>query len=220
MDNDKAQSSAFNGDGNTITRCSLSNCTINNSCVKRSTLSDCVLSKVEDVSRVTAQKSQFYDAALAERSAITNSTIQTQSSVDRSTIGQSVIQDKSAVKRSTVTGTMVSNSQLQRTTLTNCVVTECIIERCDFQGLVLKYGNWKRNELVGKIGNQDPIFIRNYGSKAGQSAPVLVGSIISELDSENHPRQDICLPSYHVESDAGGNSPGDSGLDLPPPYRP
>lgn len=49
---------------------------------------------------------------------------------------------------------------------------------------------------------------------------MLVGSTISELDPESHPRQDICLPSYHVELDASGNSPGDSGLDLPPPYRP
>lgn len=220
MNSDIAQPSALNGDGNTITRCSLSNCTISNSCVKRSTLSDCVLSKVEDVSRTTAQKSQFHDAALAERSAITNSTIQTQSSVNRSTIGQSVIQDKSAVKRSTVTGTMVSNSQLQRATLTNCVVTECIIERSDFQGLVLKYGIWKRNELVGKIGNQDPIFIRNFGSKSGQSASVVIGSTISELGSESQPRQDICLPSYHVELNASRNNPGDSGFDLPPPYKP
>lgn len=169
MGNDKAQASALNGDGNTITRCDLSNCTINNSCVKRSTLTDCVISKTEDMSRITAQKSQFHDAALAERSDITNSTIQTRSSVHRSTIGQSVIQDNSAVNRSTVTGTTVSRGQVHRATLTNCVVTECVIERSDFQGLVLKYGIWRRNKLVGKTGHQDPIFIRNYGSGAGVS---------------------------------------------------
>ncbi|KGO70254.1 hypothetical protein PITC_020730 [Penicillium italicum] len=220
MDNNKPQTSALNGDGNTITRCSLNNCTITNSCVNRSTLSDCVLSKMEEVSRITAQKSQFHDAALAERSEITNSTIQTQSSVQRSSIVQSVIEDKSLVKRSTVTGTTVSHSELQRATLTNCVVTECVIERCDFQGLVLKYGIWKRNELVGKTGNRDPIFIRNYGSKAGQSASVLVGSTISGLDPNIIARQDVCPPRYHVDSDALGDIPGDSGLDLPPPYRP
>ena len=169
MDNDKAQASALSGDGNTVTRCDLNNCTVTNSCVNRSALSDCVLSKTEDVNRITAQKSQFHDAALVERSNITNSTIQSQSSVDRSTIGQSVIQDQSAVKRSAVTGTTVSRSQIQRASLTNCVVAECVIERSGFQGLVLKYGIWKRNELVGKTGNHDPVVIRNYGSGAGVS---------------------------------------------------
>lgn len=167
MDSDKAQASAPSGDGNTITRCIINNCTITNSCVNRSTLSDCVLSKTEDVSRSTGQKSQFHDAASVERSDIINSTLQSQSSVHRSTVGQSVIQDQSAVKRSVVTGTTVSRSQIERATLTNCVVAECVIERSDFQGLVLKYGIWKRNELVGKTGDHDPIVIRNHGSDSG-----------------------------------------------------
>ncbi|KGO46226.1 hypothetical protein PEXP_098380 [Penicillium expansum] len=220
MDNNNLQTSTLNGDGNTITRSSLTNCTINNSSVKRSTLSDCVLSKMEDVSRIAAQKSHFHDAALVERSDITNSTIQTQSSVQQSSIIQSIIQNKSTVKRSAVTDTTVSNSQLQRATLTNCVVTECVIERCDFQGLVLKYGVWKRNELVGRTGNRDPIFIRNYGSKDGQSASGLVRSTISGLDPSLLARQDVCPPRYHVNSDAGGDILVDSGLDLPPSYTP
>ncbi|KAJ5520980.1 hypothetical protein N7463_001433 [Penicillium fimorum] len=219
MDNDNAQTSTFNGDGNTITRSCLTNCTINNSCVKRSTLSDCVLSKVEEVSRITAQKSQFHDAAIVERSDITESTIQTQSSVCRSTIARSVFQDKSTVKRSTVTGTTVSNSQLERSTLTNCVITECTIERCDFQGLVLKYGIWKRNELVGKTGNHNPIFIRNHGPRAGQSASVAVGSSIPGLDPKSHARQGDPPPNYDDDSHTSGDSGVDCG-DLPPPYKP
>ncbi|OQE36942.1 hypothetical protein PENCOP_c011G07916 [Penicillium coprophilum] len=218
MDNDNAPS-PFNGHGNTITRSCLNNCTINNSHVKRSTLSDCVVSKVEDLSRITAQKSQFHEAATVERSDITESTVQTQSSIHRSTISQSFIKDKATVKRSTVTGTTVSNSQLERATLTNCVITECTIERCDFQGLVLKYGIWKRNELIGKVGDHDPIFIRNHGSRAGQSTSMPIGSTIPGLDPKNHARQGDPPPSYDDDSYTSGDSGVDCG-DLPPPYKP
>ncbi|KAJ5971447.1 uncharacterized protein N7479_001365 [Penicillium vulpinum] len=217
MNNDNTP---FNGDGNTVTRSCLSNCIINNSCVKRSTLSECVISKTKNMSRITAEKSQFHDAALIERSDITDSIIQTQSSVCRSTIGKSIIQDKCTVNRSTLTGTTTSKSQLERATLTNCVITECTIERCDFQGLVLKYGIWERNELVGKTGRQDPVFIRNYGSRAGLSTSVVVGSTISSLDPKDNAQHAVPPPSYNVDSCASGDSGIDYGLDLPPPYRP
>ncbi|CAI7591502.1 unnamed protein product [Penicillium glandicola] len=213
----KVQSSAFDRDGNTITESSLSNCTINNSTVKRSALSDCVLSNVENASRITAQKSQFHNTVLVERSDITNSTIRTQSSVRRSTIGRSVIEDSSSVSRSTVGGTTLSRSELKRATLTNCAVTECNIDRSDFQGLVLKYGIWKRNVLIGRTGDQEPIVIRNYGPKAGQSASVLVGSTIPGLDPKDHAAQAVRPPSYHAGSYTSAN---DRGLDLPPPYEP
>ena len=163
----QASTSALSGTGNNITRCSLENCTVNNSQVKRCRLTDCVLSNVQNARRTRSKTSQLLDVTLAERSDIRESTVQSGSSVHRSLLKQSVVQDKSSLERSTSIRARVSHSKIQRTSLEDCDVADCVISRSDFRGMILKYGVWKKGVLIGRTGDQEPIQImKNAGSSA------------------------------------------------------
>lgn len=152
-----ASTSSTDGVGNTISRCSLENCTINNSNLRRCRLTNCVLSNVENAARTRAKNSQFSDVILAERSDIRESTVQSGSSVHRSDLRQSIVQEKTSLERSTLTGSIASQSRLRKTSLVDCDVAECVISRSYFKGMILKYGIWKKGVLVGKTGDREPI---------------------------------------------------------------
>lgn len=147
-------------DGNTITRSNLRNCAITSSSVKRSTFEDCVLAQVRSAHRSRGKKSHFHNVTSLKRSEVTESTLLDRSSARRSTIKTSTIRDASTIKSSTVTGSVISHSQLRRAALKDCDVEECMISRSSFEGMVLKYGVWKRGQLIGKIGNREPVAIR------------------------------------------------------------
>lgn len=155
-----SSSVAIDGVGNTISRCSLEQCTTSNSNLRRCRLTNCVVLNVGNASRTRAKNSQLHNVILAERSDIKESTIQSASSVHRSDLKQSVLQEKSSLERSAITKTVVSQSQIQRSCLVDCDVAECVISRCSFTGMVLKYGIWKKGVLVGKTGDMEPIQIK------------------------------------------------------------
>lgn len=147
-------------DNNTITRSNLRNCAVTSSTVKRSTFEDCVLAQVRSAHRSTGKKSHLHNVSSFRRSEVTDSTIRDKSTAHRSSIKGSNIRDESALRTSSVTRSDISHSQLRRTKLKDCQVEECMISRCSFDGMVLKYGVWKRGQLIGKIGNREPIAIR------------------------------------------------------------
>ena len=159
-DTKKGNGTLTTDDNNTITRSNLRNCAVTSSTVKRSTFEDCVLAQVRSAHRSTGKKSHLHNISSLRRSEVTDSTIRDKSSAHRSRIQGSNIRNASAIRTSTVTSSNLSHSQLRRTKIKDCEVDGCMISRCSFDGMVLKYGVWKRGQLIGKIGNREPITIR------------------------------------------------------------
>jgi uncharacterized protein YjbI with pentapeptide repeats len=167
-------------EGNTLTRCSLRNCAITTSTAKRCTFEDCMLAQVQSAHRSVGRKSHFHNARSLSRSEFVDSDIRDGSSVHRSSVKSSTIRDVSALKRSTVTGSTVLNGQVWRTTLTDCDVEECAMSRSEFKGMILKYGVWKKGQLVGKIGNKEPIMMKKGSPEAAVS--ISLGYILMKVE--------------------------------------
>lgn len=151
-------------DGNTITHCNLRNCAVTSSSVRHSDFSDCVLSHVRSAKRSTGTKTHFHKVSYASRSTFSSSVIRDQSAVHRSDVKTSTVKDASNLRRSTIIESNVSHSSVSRTTLNNCDTEECFLERCNFKGMILKNGYWKRNKLVKKVEGKEPICVKKDGS--------------------------------------------------------
>lgn len=145
-------------DGNAIIRSDLHDCTVTNTWVKRCTFKGCVLSNVRS-HRSTARNSQLCDLNSFNRNEATDSVIQDQSYVWRTSLKKSAVRETSDLRRSTLVGTDVSNSKLRKATLHDCDVTDCVISGTNFKGMILKYGVWKKGNLVGRIGNREVVAI-------------------------------------------------------------
>lgn len=209
-------------DDNSITRSNLRNCAVTSSSVKRSTFEDCVLVQVRSASRSTGKKSHFHNVSSVKRSDVNESTLRDKSSAHRCTIKTSTIRDGSTITTSAVTGSTISHGQLRRATVKDCDVEECIISRSSFEGMILKYGVWKRGQLVGKIGNKEPIAIRKDDPSLSSSRDVGSSSrnpAIPELDSK--PRKQLPVHNLNrLDSDESAESDNsDQSEDLPPPYK-
>jgi uncharacterized protein YjbI with pentapeptide repeats len=145
-------------DGNAIIRSDLQDCAVTNTWVKRCTFKGCVLSNVRS-HRSTARNSQLRDLNSFNRNDATDSVIQDQSYVWRTSLKKSAAREASDLRRSTLVGTTVSNSRLHKATLHDCDVTDCVISGTNFKGMILKYGVWKKGNLVGRIGDREVIAI-------------------------------------------------------------
>ena len=164
MTRSRSSGASTTSDQNTISRCNVINSAITSSWLKRCQFENCALSQVRDARWTTATKSQFHNVYAIKRSEISNSVIRDLSSVRRSTVKTSTIQETTTLERSTVTGCNISNSHVWRATLNDCEVVESEISRSDFTGMILKYGVWKRGQLVGRIGDKEPIAIKRDGT--------------------------------------------------------
>ncbi|KAJ5081246.1 hypothetical protein N7456_013484 [Penicillium angulare] len=208
------------GDNNSIARCNLKNCEVTGSWLKGCTFEDCLLSKVRVARRTTATKSHFHDVYAVKSSDISQSTIRDGSSAKRCTMVASTIKDASKVNRSTLTSCTVSKGDLWRSTLKDCNIEECVIYRSNFEGLILKYGVWKRGKLVSRVADREPIAIRKDGSVI--TFPV-------QPTSSHLPRANLnTQPPIHGDKtrafsdDSDGTIDSDDSdieKDLPPPYE-
>ncbi|CAI7635645.1 unnamed protein product [Penicillium manginii] len=209
-------------DDNTITRSNLRNCAVTSSYVKRSTFDDCVLVRVLSASRSTGKKSHFHNVTSVKRSEVNDSTLIEKSSAHRSTIKTSTVRDASTITTSAVTGSTISHSQLRRAKFKDCDVEDCIISRSSFEGMVLKYGVWKRGQLIGKIGDKEPVAFQKDDPRltssrgAGPSSNI---PPISELDSKSKGP----LPIHNLDridsAESAQSEDSDRSEDLPPPYK-
>lgn len=89
--------------------------------------------------------------------------------MSRSTVKASTVRDVSVLERSAVSGSVLSHGQVWRSTLNDCDVEECSISRSEFKGMILNYGVWKKGQLVGKIGNREPVMIKKDSPEAAVS---------------------------------------------------
>lgn len=199
MENNSQLAAQYGGnittnDDNTITRSNLRNCAVTSSYVKRSTFNDCVLLQVRSASRSTGKRSHFHGATSVKRSEVTESTLLEKSSAHRSTIKTSTVRDASTIKTSVVTGSTISHSQLRRTNVKDCDVEDCIISRSSFEGMVLEYGVWKKGQLIGKIGDKEPVAIQKDDPRLTVGTPLHISFFYVALTVAVHSR--AVLPGH------------------------
>lgn len=108
--------------------------------------------------------------------------------------------------------------------------------------MILKYGVWKKGQLVGKIGNKEPIMIEKdspeaavsflflgyvlmkvevtvSGSQQLAAIPASEISVVAELDSKPRIPPNEWSTRY-IDSDFSLDSEdSDNSEDLPPPYK-
>ncbi|KAJ5218043.1 uncharacterized protein N7498_000142 [Penicillium cinerascens] len=209
------------GDSNTITHCSLRNTAVTTSWAKHCTFEDCMLAQVRSAHRSTGRKSHFHNADSLSRSDFVDSVIRDRSSVSRSALKASTVRDASVLERSTVSGSVLSHGQVWRSALSDCDVEECSISRSEFKGMILKYGVWKKGQLVGKIGNREPVMIKKDSPEAAQLVDRRASFVpaVPEMDSKPRIPIDQQTPR-HIDSDFSPDSEdSDHSEDLPPPYK-
>ncbi|KAJ6014244.1 hypothetical protein N7540_008835 [Penicillium herquei] len=206
-------------EGNEITRCSLSNCDISNSRLKRSKFENCALSHVRSARWTKASDSHLQNVYSVKRSQISASMLRDGSSVGHSMVTASNIRNATTIKRSTVEHSSISQSKLWRSNLNNCEVENCSISRSSFDGMILKHGAWKRGKLVSRIGDKEPVIIHKDGS---------VLKNYSHLDNglsgcaELHAKSQFPIDGpedYAIDSDPSDTEDSEDEKDLPPPYK-
>lgn len=97
-----------------------------------------------------------------------------------------------------------------------------MISRSSFEGMVLKYGVWKRGQLIGKIGNREPVAIRKDDPSltadrgAGPSVP---NPALPELDSKSQGPLPVHSLNHPDSDESAESEDSDDSEDLPPPYK-
>lgn len=143
-----------------VQRSEINGCTITDSKVERSNLSNCNVSARSHIERTTAKTTRFIGPKTVQRSELSDSVVLGQSSVERSIIRASVIADKAVVERAELNAAVITKSRVERSKISDCDVMDCVIERTDFEGMILRYGIWKRGDLVGRTSQEHEVVIQ------------------------------------------------------------
>ncbi|KAH8689903.1 hypothetical protein BGW36DRAFT_389926 [Talaromyces proteolyticus] len=140
-----------------IERSELDHCTIQDSYVKRSKLAHCTAPARNRIERSTARATKFMSSKLVEKSELDDSVVLGGSTLEYCVVKNSLIADGTVCERTELDNVAITRSRAERSKLTDCDVMDCIIERTDFQGMVLKYGIWKNGDLVGRTAKEEVV---------------------------------------------------------------
>ncbi|KAE8351983.1 hypothetical protein BDV28DRAFT_135914 [Aspergillus coremiiformis] len=193
----------------TIQRSKISHSVVANSYIRRCQLANCELVDVSSAKLTKANHAKLENVRSARRSSVQNSTVTGWSTLIRSQVNGSSVTEESALRRSHLEDVRVARSRMTRSTLRNCDVSDCVIVRSDFTGMVLQHGVWKNGRLVGRVGNGEVVAMTQSGQK------------IADFSSDQLVTQDakVWADSNNPDSDSSENESLDS-QDLPPPYEP
>ncbi|PCG89360.1 Hypothetical protein PENO1_105150 [Penicillium occitanis (nom. inval.)] len=134
--------------------------TIMDSTVERCNLDNCTVSAQSDIERTTAKATKFIGPKRVQRSQFSDSAILSDSIVERSIVRGSVVADKAFVERTELNTAVITRSRVERSKIDDCDVMDCVIDRTDFQGMILQYGIWKRGDLVGRTSQDREVVIK------------------------------------------------------------
>lgn len=134
--------------------------TIMDSTVERCNLDNCTVSAQSDIERTTAKATKFIGPKRVQRSEFSDSAILSDSIVERSIVRGSVVADKAFVERTELNTAVITRSRIERSKIDDCDVMDCVIDRTDFQGMILQYGIWKRGDLVGRTSQDREVVIK------------------------------------------------------------
>ncbi|EEA19825.1 hypothetical protein TMatcc_009966 [Talaromyces marneffei ATCC 18224] len=143
-----------------VQRSEVHGCAITDSTVDRSTLNNCNVSAQSHIERTTAKTTKFIGPKRVERSEFSDSVVLGKSAVERSIVRGSVVAGKAVIERTELKTAVITKSRVERSKISDCDVMDCVIERTDFQGMILQYGIWKRGDLVGRTSNEHEVVIK------------------------------------------------------------
>ncbi|KAE8374962.1 hypothetical protein BDV26DRAFT_268851 [Aspergillus bertholletiae] len=150
--------------GNTaIHRSKLRHTVITNSYLNRCKLTNCELADVCSAKSLDANDSRFDHVDSIRRTSVQTSTVMGQSTLNRCKVTRSFVTDKSHLRRDQLEDVRIARSQVERSELRNCHVSDCVIIRTDFTGMSLRFGVWKNGKLVGRVGDNEVIMITEDG---------------------------------------------------------
>lgn len=143
-----------------VQRSELNGCTITYSTIERSNLTNCDVSTSPNIERTTANTTKFISPKRVQRAKFSDSLVLGDSTVERSIVHGSVVADKAFVERTELNTAVITKSRVERSKVSDCDVVNCVIERTDFQGMILQYGIWKRGNLVGRTSQEHEVIIK------------------------------------------------------------
>lgn len=140
-----------------ISRSKLDHCTVTESQVHRSTLTHCTVLPGNNVDRTTASTTKFMDAKNVQRSQLEDSVVLGGSTLERCVVRNSVVADNAKCDRTQLDNVSILRSKIDRSNVSNCDVTDCIMDRTTFGWMTLKYGIWKNGDLVGRTSDKEVV---------------------------------------------------------------
>jgi hypothetical protein len=143
-----------------VGRSKLYHCTVTDAKVDRSKLENCDVVAPNNIGRTKAQSTKFVSSKLVERSQLDNSVVLGESTLERCIVRDSIVADKTSCERTELDSSIITRSQIERSKILDCDVMDCVMERTDFKGMILKYGIWKRGDLIGRTSNEHEVVIK------------------------------------------------------------
>ncbi|KAF7589873.1 hypothetical protein BBP40_003585 [Aspergillus hancockii] len=203
-----SSSTAIPPSSTAICRSTLNYCILANAYVRRSRASSCEFIDVSSAKSMKAHHSKFENVGPLRRSYVMNSTVMGRSMLNRSKVKGSSVTDASSLRRSDLEDVQLSQSRVKKSVLRDCDVSNCMIIKSDFTGMVLRNGVWKNGKLVGRMGENEVVAMTRDGQNLAEFSSEQIVTQDAKVWADNDP-----------DSDSSDKESVDS-QDLPPPYRP
>lgn len=160
--NNKDNANASPPDSKTrIRRCKVTLSSVTDSYLKRSSVTNSTLSTLPSVKWSHIADSVLTNILTLKRAKIDSATISNVVYIRRATITASTILDGIRIKKATAQNSSLRRvALLERSTIKNCDVTNCIIYKTDFEGMLLENGIWKDGCLVGRVDQAREVVAR------------------------------------------------------------
>lgn len=153
----RLQASSSSGGSSSIKNSKVSDSVVTGSNIKSSKLSHCVFRAVGYAKGSKADGAHLEHVRRLKRSDVGDSTIRNTRHVKWSSVQRSSVTDTARIKRSSVRNTHLANSVVDRSSLTDCIVSNCEIYRTSFTGMVLENGIWRNGQLVGRTREREVV---------------------------------------------------------------
>lgn len=160
--NQNASTTSNSSNNSWIKRSKITLSTIDNSSIKRCTLHNSTLTSVQSAKWTKLTDSEVANIKTLKTSSIESSNIHDVEFIRRAVVKDSTIQDCVKLKRCNIRASVLTGGTMvdRGATLDNCIVSNCVIIRTSFQGMVLENGIWKNGSLIGRVDKSKEVIIR------------------------------------------------------------
>lgn len=144
-----------------IRRCKIALSSVTESHLQRSSVTNSTLATLPSVKWSHITDSVLTNILTLKRAKLDSATVSNAVYIRRATITNSTISDAIRIKKATAQNSSLRRVPLlERSTIKNCVVSDCIIYKTDFEGMVLENGIWKGGRLVGRVDQRREVVVR------------------------------------------------------------
>lgn len=184
-----------------IRRCKIALSSLKDSNLKRSVVTNSTLATLPSVKWSHITDSTLTNILTLKRANLDSATVYNVVDIRRATIIASTISDAIRIKKATVQNSLLRRMPLlERSTVKNCVVSDCIIHKTDFDGMVLENGIWKGGLLLGRVDEAKEVIVRalEVGEVSGFDRCVGKSDDVNEKKRVN----DVVVNKAHEDEEA------------------